>query len=364
MRDAFAANFAAGRELGASLCVGVDGVVVADLWGGWATADRSRPWQRDTVACAYSCTKGVVAMAVLALAGQGLLDLDAPVATVWPEFAAAGKAELPLRFVLTHEAGLPAIATKMPFGSLSNWEAMAGALAAQEPWWEPGTAHGYHGVTFGHLAGEPIRRATGNTVRANIERELVVPAGAQFSLGLDPAAALRHDIADAAMLVAPTTTFFDHWDAGSLGPKSYGNPPDCNSIDHVNSAAFRNAEIPAANGITNARGLEALYRHFSAGAFCSESLVAEAARVHVDGHDRVMELRTAFGLGFEISIPEFAFGPGPRSWGHNGSGGSLGMVDPDASITFGYVMNNLQWTSERADERWDPIFAALYGTLG
>ncbi len=361
VRDAFAANFAAGAERGASLCIGVDGQIVADLWGGFATSDSTRPWGRDTVACAYSCTKGIVAMAALALAARGLLDLDDPVAAVWPEFAAAGKARIPIRWLLTHEAGLPAIERPMAFGSLSDWAAITDALAAQTPWWEPGTAHGYHGVTFGHLVGQVVRRVTGTTVNEFVQRELCTPAQADFSIGLGPRD--EHRRATSVMQEAPTATFFDHWTPDGLGAKSFGNPGDCNSIDHVNSVAFRDAEIPAANGYTNARGLEALYRAFADGRFCSHALVEDAGRAHVDGPDRVMELRTAFGLGFEVAIPEFAFGPGLHSFGHNGSGGSLGMLDPDAGITFGYVMNNLRWTKDRSDARWAPIFAALYGAM-
>jgi CubicO group peptidase (beta-lactamase class C family) len=365
VRDAFTANFASGSELGASLCVGVDGEVVADLWGGWADAARRRSWGPDTVVCAYSCTKGVVAMAAMALVESGMLDLDAPVARVWPEFAANGKDSIPIRWLLTHQGGLPAIGPKMKFGTLSDWHAMTDALAAQEPWWEPGTAHGYHGVTFGHLVGEVIRRVTGGTVDEYVQRTLCAPIGAQFSIGVDEHSGGVDviDVADVAMLEPPTTTFFDSWEVGGLGSKSYGNPGDCNSIDHVNSVAFRHAEIPAANGHTNARALEALYRSFASGAVCSGALVEEASRAHVEGDDLVMQLRTAFGLGFEITIPEFAFGPGRRTWGHNGSGGSLGMVDPDAGITLGYVMNNLRWTAQRSDERWEPIFDALYGAL-
>lgn len=363
VRDAFASNFAAGLELGASLCIGVDGSVVVDIWGGHADVNRSRTWERDTVACAYSCTKGVVAMAALALVADGRLSLDEPVASYWPEFAAAGKAEIPVRWLLTHEAGLPAIAPKMRFGSLSDWRAMTGALAAQSPWWTPGTAHGYHGVTYGHLVGEVIRRVTDGSVDAFVQQRLCAPAAAVFSIGVGDVADLA-DVADVAMLEAPTSTFFDAWPVGGLGSKSYWNPGDCNSLEHVNSPAFRNAEIPAANGHTNARGLEALYRAFaSGGGGGSRDLVDEASRVHVVGDDLVMLMRTAFGLGFEVTIPEFSFGPGARTWGHNGSGGSLGLVDPDAGITLGYVMNNLRWTTSRSDERWEPIFAALYGSL-
>jgi len=359
VRDAFASNFAAGIELGASLCVAIDGTVVVDVWGGHADATRTSEWTRDTVACAYSCTKGVVAMATLALVAEGRLALDAAVASYWPEFAAAGKAGIPLRWLLTHEAGLPAVERKMRFGSLSDWRAMTDALAEQQPWWEPGTAHGYHGVTYGHLVGEVIRRASDTTVTEFVRERVSAPAGAAFSIGAGAAT----EVADVVMLEAPTATFFDSWEVGGLGSKSYWNPGDCNSLEHVNSPAFRTAEIPAANGHTNARGLEAVYRAFASGQLCPLELVDEASRVHVDGDDLVMGMRTAFGLGFEVTIPEFAFGPGARTWGHNGSGGSLGLVDPDAGITLGYVMNNLRWTTERADCRWDPIFAALYGAL-
>lgn len=359
VRDAFASNFSGGLELGASLCIGVDGVVVADVWGGHADAARTLPWTRDTVACGYSCTKGVVAMAALALVADGRLSLDAPVASYWPEFAAAGKAGLPVRWLLTHEAGLPAVERKMRFGSLSDWQAMTEALADQRPWWEPGTAHGYHGVTFGHLVGEVIRRVTHGTVDEFVRQRLCAPADAAFTIGTGSA----REIADVTMLEPPTATFFDSWEVGGLGSKSYWNPGDCNSLEHVNSPAFRTAEIPAANGHTNGRGLEALYRAFASGQVCPRELVGEASRVHVVGDDLVMGMPTAFGLGFEVTIPEFALGPGARSWGHNGSGGSLGLVDPDAGITLGYVMNNLRWTTERSDERWEPIFAALYGAL-
>jgi CubicO group peptidase (beta-lactamase class C family) len=361
VRDAFAGNFAAGTELGASLCIAIAGRAVVDLWGGYCDEARTRAWQRDTVACAFSCTKGIVAMATLSLVARGILDLDEPVALVWPEFAAEGKAALPLRWLLTHEAGLPAIDRRLPFGSLSDWDRMTAALAAQAPCWEPGTAHGYHGVTFGHLVGEVMRRATGEMPADHIERALCTAADADFSLGLRAADERR--CASVVMLEPPAATFFDHWEPGGLGARSFQNPSDCNSIEHVNSRAFRAAQIPAANGHTNARGLERLYRAFAAATFCGPELVAEAGRAHVSGDDLVMALPTAFGLGFEVSIPEFSFGPGPATFGHNGSGGSLGMYDPDADITLGYVMNNLRWTAGRSDERWDPIFAALYGAL-
>ncbi len=188
VRDAFAAGFAPGPdgalELGASLAVEVDGRLVVDCWGGWADAARTRPWERDTIACVFSCTKGLAAMALLRLVDAGRVDLDAPVATYWPEFATAGKADLPVRYLLTHEAGLSAISRPMPFGSLSDWDAMVDALAAQEPWWEPGSGHGYHGVTFGHLVGEVVRRVEHRTVGRVLGDDIVAPLGVDCFLGL------------------------------------------------------------------------------------------------------------------------------------------------------------------------------------
>jgi CubicO group peptidase (beta-lactamase class C family) len=363
VREAFAANFGEGRELGASLCVEVDGRTVADLWGGWLDADHARPWERNSITCVFSCTKGLAAIALLLLVERGAVDLDAPVARYWPDFGAAGKDALRVRYLLTHEAGLSAIGKPMPFGSLSDWDAMVAALAEQAPWWEPGTGHGYHGVTFGHLVGEVVRRVDGRTIGAFLHDEITAPLGVDCFLGL-PA---TEDARTATMVLAPIEgpTFFSRWGPDALGPKSFGNPPDCNDPAHTNSRAFRAAEIPAANAHTNARALARVYSALAAGKIVSPELVAEAGRVHVDGPDLVMEQPTRFGLGFEITLPEadFAFGPGARTFGHNGSGGSLGCVDPDAGLTFGYAMNRMLWTDRRDDPRWAPIFDALYSSI-
>ena len=368
VRDAFVENFASGRELGASLAIGVEGRNVVDLWGGHVDAARSRSWERDNLVCVFSCTKGVVAIAVMWCVERGLLDLDEPVAREWPEFAAAGKESIPLRWLLTHEAGLPLISTRMPFGSLSDWTAMTDALAAQDPAWEPGTAHGYHGVTYGHLVGEVVRRATGRGVGEIIRDEFAVPLEIDLAMPVPVASDPR--IADLVVEVDPTGTFFDRWDPKrSLGPRAFGNPPDCNDPAHCSSALFRRAEIPAANLHSNARGLERIYRVLAVGGRDAELFVAskdrvdEFGRCHVRGDDRVMEMPTAFGLGFEHTIPEWPFGPGSRTYGHNGSGGSLSFVDPDAGISFGYAMNRLWWGPDRTDPRWGPILDALYSAL-
>ncbi|MCU1460447.1 MAG: hypothetical protein JWO37_522 [Acidimicrobiales bacterium] len=367
VRDGFAANFADGLELGASLSISIDGRNVVDLWGGWADGAMSRRWERDTLACVFSCTKGIVAVLALLLVEQGRLDLDAPVAAYWPEFAQAGKSHLPVRHLLTHEAGLPALSRQMPFGSLSDWDAMVTALAEQEPWWEPGSGHGYHGVTYGHLVGEVIRRVTGSTVRVALDEAIARPMDVDLMLGL-PA---EEEARTAEMVLGPMggPTFFDHWQPDGLGPKSFRNPPDCSDVGYTNTRPFRAAEIPAANGFGTARALDRMYamlagrgtldgvRHLSAG------LVAEGGREHVRGQDLVMDLPTAFGLGFERTIPEWRFGPNANTYGHNGSGGSLGVVDPDARVSLGYVMNRMVWGPTRDDPRWPAIFDALYGAI-
>ena len=368
VRDAFAANFADGLELGASLSISVGGRNVVDLWGGHLDAAKTRPWEHESLVCVFSCTKGVVAIATMWAVDRGLVDLDAPVASYWPEFAAAGKDQLPVRWLLTHEAGLPAIGQRMPLGSLSDWDAMTSALAAQAPWWEPGTVHGYHGVTFGHLIGEVLRRVTGRTCGALVREELAGPLGIELWMPLPR----EHDgrTAELVVDVSRDGTFFDGWDPKtSLGPRSFGNPPDSNDPMHCMSDQWRRAEIPAANLHANARSLDRLYGVLAAGgkvpqlALASTELVEEFGRRHVCGADMVMELPTAFGLGFEHTIPEWQFGPGARTYGHNGSGGSLGLVDPDAEMSFGYAMNRLWWGPDRTDPRWPPIFDALYAAL-
>ena len=368
VRDGFAQNFADGLELGASLAISIDGRNVVDLWGGFLDVDRTRSWDEDSLVCVFSCTKGVAAIATMWAVARGLVDLDAPVASYWPEFAAAGKDDLPVRYLLTHEAGLPAIGARMPRGSLSDWDAMTTALAAQAPWWEPGTGHGYHGVTFGHLIGEVLRRATGRMCGEIARDELARPLDVELWMPLPEECDER--TSDLVVELAEDGTFFDRWDpATSLGPKAFGNPPDANDPAHCMTDEWRRAEIPAANMHANARALDRLYsvlaRNGRVGGdeVVPRELVEEFGRVHVQGEDLVMELPTAFGLGFEHTIPEWQFGPSSRTYGHNGSGGSLGIVDPDSGVSLGYAMNRLWWGPDRTDPRWAPIFDALYAAL-
>lgn len=368
VRDAFIANFDAGLEVGASLSVSVDGHNVVDLWGGHLDAAHTRPWDRDSLVCVFSCTKGAAAIATMWAVARGLVDLDAPVASYWPEFAAEDKGAIPVRWLLTHEAALPAVKARLPMGALSDWEAMTSSLAAQSPWWEPGTAHGYHGVTFGHLIGEVVRRATGRTIGDVLRDEIAKPL--DIELHMPTPAELDGRTADLIVYMSADGTFFDRWDPKrSLGPLAFGNPPDCNDPAHCMTDTFRRAEIPAANMHSNARSLDRLFSVLARHGQIDEldlapsSVVEEFGRCHVRGEDRVMELPTAFGLGFEHTIPEWRFGPGGRTYGHNGSGGSLAIVDPDTGVSLGYAMNRLWWGPDRTDPRWGPIFDALYSAL-
>jgi CubicO group peptidase (beta-lactamase class C family) len=371
VQDAFESNFEHDLELGAALSVSVDGRNVVDIWGGYLDEAQTRPWQRDSLACIFSCTKGVVALLALMLADRGLIDLDAPVARYWPEFAQNGKGEIPVRWLLTHQSAVSAIDAPLPFGSLSNWDLMIEALAAQAPVWTPGDGHGYHGVTFGHLVGEVIRRVTGTSCGTAMHQWLCEPLGLDIHMPLPEYEESRTADMVLGMPTAarPSKTFFDHWKADDLGPKSFRNPPDCSNVPYTNTRAFRAAEIPAANGHGTARSLDRLYAALACGGtlddvrLLSPAMVAEAGREWVRGLDRVMRLPTAFGLGFERTIPEWKFGPNPNTFGHNGSGGSLGMVDPDTGISLGYVMNLMVWGPTRDDPRWPAIFDALYGCL-
>ena len=199
VKDAFAQNFDLHGEVGASVAVMVDGRMVVDLWAGHADGARTRPWERDTIVNVYSTTKGMVAACAHRLIEKGLLNLDAPVAKYWPEFAQKGKERLPVRYLLSHKAGLPAIREPLPAGTLYDWNAMAAALAAEEPWWEPGAKHGYHAVTFGFLVGEVVRRVSGKSVGTYFRDEIGAPLSLDFHIGL----AAENDARTAEMLAAP-----------------------------------------------------------------------------------------------------------------------------------------------------------------
>ena len=264
-REEFAANFTARGDTGAALCVRVGGRVVADLTGGWQDQARSVPWRRDTLVNFFSVGKGLLALLAARLAGDGRLDVGAPVSRYWPEFAAAGKAAVTVRQVLSHQAGLPAIRRRLPPGAMFDWELMTAALAAQEPWWELGTAHGYHVNTFGFGVGEVLRRAAGRRVGALLAQEVAGPLGADVHFGL--AANDLRRVADFDW-PGPPPPEQDRSDLDGdrlMEHNAYFNPGGLSGAGLVNTTQWRRAEVPSANGHGTARGVARVYAALAAG---------------------------------------------------------------------------------------------------
>lgn len=370
VRTAFAENFRERGELGAAVAVSVGGQVVVDLWGGWADADRTRPWERDTLVNVWSTTKGPTALCAHILADRGLLDLDAPVAKYWPEFAAAGKEEVLVRHLLSHRAGLSGLREPHSVEQLYDWDFTTGRLAATEPWWEPGTASGYHAFTYGFLVGEVVRRVSGQLPSAFLAREVTGPLGIDFTIGLPEQEAGR-----AAELVHPTVASSSEQAAifSQLTPAALAalaNPVV--GADEANSPAWRAAEIPAANGHGTARAVAALYGIFAGGGTYAgrRVLSPEAAERVREGQGSCRDLvlgagldaETEIGLGLWLSGDNGSYGPNPHAFGHDGFGGSCGLADPEAGVSLGYVMNRMG-PQIANDPRKMALIEALYSAL-
>jgi CubicO group peptidase (beta-lactamase class C family) len=370
VQDALAESFTRFGETGASLALTLDNRPVVDLQAGHVDTARTKPWKPDTIANVYSTTKGMTAICALRLVDQGRLDLDAPVAKYWPEFAQAGKETLKVRWLLSHRAGLPAVAKPLAPEAMYEWETMTTALAEQKPWWEPGTKHGYHAVTYGWLVGEVVRRITGKSLGTYFRDEVAGPLGADFHIGLGP----EHD-ARVADLIPPPPPTPDQTDLLSLImnepesmlAKTFTNP--LVQIHEVNSRAWRGAEIPAANGHTNAHALARVHGALACGGVAAGVRVLSPAVIELgyteqsDGMDEVLPLHTRIGLGFFLSTPTEKLGPNPRSFGHGGMGGSLGFADPDTGLGFGYVMNEMHSGLWLIDPRPAALIEAVYECL-
>jgi CubicO group peptidase (beta-lactamase class C family) len=372
VRETFAANFEGGGEIGAAIAVTLDGVPIVDLWGGHADAARTRPWTRDTLVNIYSSTKGLTAMCAHRLVDQGKLDLDAPVARYWPEFAQAGKHKLPVRFLLSHQAGLPAVRKQLAPETFYDWNAMCAALAEQEPWWEPGTRHGYHAITYGWLVGEVIRRVSGKTMGAYFRDEIAQPLGLDAHVGLDA----KEDARVAEIVAAPPpasgapnplSTMLQNPE--SLIARAITNPPVV-VVDPkvVNSRAFRAMELPSANGHATARALARVYGALACGGdieghrVLSPASIERAYTEQAFGFDEVLQQTTRIGLGFMLSHAAARLGPNPHAFGHPGAGGSLGFADPEAKIGFGYAMNQMG-SDTVMDPRTFRLIDAVYASL-
>jgi CubicO group peptidase (beta-lactamase class C family) len=359
--DAFEQGFRDRRELGAAVAVWVDGRLVVDLWGGLADAERGRPWERDTIAHVYSATKPLAAACAWLLADRGALDLDAPVASIWPGYARAGKERTLVRHLLTHEAGLLLLRERQPADALLDWARMTELIAAEPPLWEPGTRHGEQALLFGHLVGEVVRRVDGRPLGRFLADELAAPWALDFHVGLDAAAIDR-----AARLHDPggawRRSLLD--DPRPLLLPALDNPPGALDPAVVNSAAYRAAEVPAVNGHGTARALARFYGGVAAGGvldgvrLLDESTVERALRPHAVGHDELLDDDASWGLGLQTYPDEGLFGLG----GIGGYAG-YGVRTAGAVVGFGYVTSRLG-SHERADACSDALDAALVGLAG
>ena len=362
VREEFARNFADRGEVGAGVCALIDGRVVVDLVGGWADEERRHPWQPDTLVNFYSAGKPIVALLALQLVDAGLIDLDDPITSVWPEFAAGGKGAATLRHALCHRAGVPALSEPLTNADLWNWERMAAAVANADPWWEPGTRHAYHTNTYGHLIGEIVRRVGGEPCGRRL-RALADPVGADVWFGVPRAE--QHRCASVIFVTAPPQrdhSFADLSGDALMAMLSYFNPPGYASMGVVNTAAWRSAEVPSTNGHGTAGGIARLYGELlEPGRLLSTELLAEATAPQSEGYCPILGEEVTFGLGFKPTVPRRPFGPNPRSFGHFGTGGAVGFADPDARVAFGYVMNHVipRWQSSRNRALIDALYRSL-----
>ncbi|WGD41639.1 serine hydrolase domain-containing protein [Streptomyces cathayae] len=355
VREAFAANFAQHGDIGAAVCVYQYGQPVVDLWGGVADPETGRPWTRDTLQLVYSATKGATATAAHMLAQRGALDLDAPVAKYWPEFAANGKADIPVRWLLSHQAGLVALDQPVPLKEALAWHPMAAALAVQRPLWAPGTAHGYHGRTWGWLIGEVIRRVSGRTPGRFFAAEIAASLGLDFFIGLpaserDRVSRMVYRRPDVDLTTMPAESLPEElreqvaaWrDPNSFSNRAYA-VTDPAEID-FDSPEVQAVELPASNGIGTARALGRMYAaligEVDGVRLLTPETLASATREQVGGKDQVMLIPSRFSTGYMLPTKANPM-TGPNAFGHTGRGGSLGFADPEHGIAFGYVMNHI-----------------------
>jgi CubicO group peptidase (beta-lactamase class C family) len=364
VRDAFVRNFEAGLEVGASFAATLNGEFVVDIWAGHANAARTRPWERDTIVNVYSTTKAMTALCTLMLVDRGELDLDAPVARYWPEFAQAGKEELPVRYLLSHTSGLAGFIEPIPVEALYDWDRIVRLLAAQKPLWEPGKQSGYHALTFGYLLGEVVRRVTGRTLGTFFRDEVAAPLGADFHIGLPE----EHEPRVGELIPPPNPALGASEGQPLDAPLAelLGNPPMTGDI--AAERAWRAAEIPAANGHGNARSVARVAAALACGGeldgvrLLGPPTLERTIEEQCYGPDLLLGLPIRWGLGFGLTSKELPIGPNPRTFFWGGWGGSVIVIDLDARLSFSYVMNKMS-ANVMGDTRVAGPAMALYGSL-
>ena len=370
VREAFARNFEKGREVGASFCVHVGGHKVVDLCGGTFDQEGTRPYDERTLQLVFSSTKGATAVCANLLAQRGLLDLDAPVASYWPEFAQAGKERLPVRFLLSHQAGLPAVDATLTAEEVWAWEPVIEALAAQKPFWEPGTAHGYHALSYGYLVGEVVRRVSGRSLGTFFADEVAGPLGLEFFIGLPAGLEPRVSPIISAPIGGDAS---DPNYSSTLVARALNLGGAVRGRNWMNERGWHAAEVPGGNGITNAVSLSRMYASLigplegsPVAPLLTPAQVEQARTPLTSGPDVVfasagMPLEQEIGLGFWRAGPAALFG-GEGSFGHGGAGGSYGFADPEHGLAVGYVMNKM--ARDLVDRRPHRLIPAVYEAIG
>ena len=360
VKDAFAANFEAGEELGARFTLVEAGEVVLDLWAGWADRARSKPFDDRTLTPVFSTTKAVAALLIARLVDEGKLDYGQTVASVWPGFAANGKASITIEQVMSHQEGLSGFPDQMDPALWFDWDAICARLAAMAPLWPPGTASGYHPITFGYLAGEIFKRVEGRTMGTALREDLAQPFGLDLWIGLPDS-----EFGRVAELQRPSAL------------------PDFGHLNEVTRAAFltpwsqpggrsqaewRRMEIPSANGHCTALALARLMGALANDGWLdgedilSPGLIAEASRERIRGQDLVLPFEMSWAAGFMRNEAVHPWGPGNATFGHSGWGGSCAFADPERRLAGAYVMNK-QSTDLLGDARPKRLIEAAYAAL-
>ena len=362
--DAFASNFAERGDVGASFAVVHKGELVVDIWGGHTDVARTKPWQENTLINVFSTTKTMTFLAALVLADRGTLDLHAPVAKYWPEFAQAGKGDVRVSHLLAHSAGLPGLDVLIEPADLYDWHRITDLLAAQAPWWEPGTASGYHALTQGYLIGEVIRRLTGRSFGLWLRDEITGPIGADFHVGVS-----AENDSRVALLIPPTEGGLpDGGDPNSIAARTFRSPPLSAAQSH--EVNWRRAEIPAANGHGNARSVALTQAALVGGGLIGKNrrrLISDggarrALEAQVSGMDLVLGVPITFGMGYGHVSPALPLSPNKNVVFWGGWGGSTIVIDFDAQLVFSYVMNRME-PGALGDPRGLALGNAVYAAL-
>jgi CubicO group peptidase (beta-lactamase class C family) len=365
VEEAFHLNFQQGHEIGASAAIVHEGKLVVDLWGGYMNSQRTLAWEKETLVNVYSTTKIMGALCLHILADRNQIDLDAPIATYWPEFAQASKERMPVKYILSHTTGIPGFSEKIPVEALYDWDRMAKMIAAEKPWWKPGTRSGYQSITFSFLVGELVKRVSGKTIGTFFREEIANPLNIDFHIGTPQE--FDHRIAELVGKPVP------RWQKAVVKlftpmiAKVIFNPDPNELIPKANTREWRAAELTSSNGHGNARSIAHVGAILACGGtyqgkhVLSSETVDRAIQPQIKNFDKSTFTPIEWGLGYELNPRRYKLGPRTFSWG--GYGGSKCVMDRDLRISVGYAMNRLE-ANLLSDKRAVNLVEATRKSLG